>query len=290
VAFALTAYIAWGFVPVYFKTVIHVPSLELLAHRIIWSLALLLCYMLPRGRAAGVIAALRQPRTRLYLIGSTLLIAFNWYLFIWAVAQAQVLQASLGYFINPLVNVLLAVIFLGERLRRPQLGSVLLAGAGVLYLSVSYGEIPLLALLLAFSFGFYGLLRKIVAADSSTGLTAETALLSPLAVGYLVYLAGQGRLVFLRDGAGSDLLLMASGPVTALPLLWFAAAARRLRFATVGILQYITPTLHFLLAVVAYREPFTTPHLVCFGCIWTALVIYSVDSWRESRSPAAGRS
>jgi chloramphenicol-sensitive protein RarD len=283
ILYGLAAYLTWGFGPVYFKAVAHVPAVEVLAHRIAWSLLLLAGYLLARGRGRDVVAALRDRATRRALALTTLLITVNWFVFIWAVAHGRVLQASLGYFVNPLVNVALGRIFLGERLRRRQGTAVLLAAVGVLFLTLRLGRLPLVSLVLAFSFAFYGLLRKTMRAGGTTGLTVETLLLLPPALGTLLLLELKGRLAFGHTGGGDVLLLAASGPVTALPLIWFANAARRLRYATVGFLQYLTPTLHFLLAVVAYGESFTRTHLLAFACIWTALGLYSWDVWRATR-------
>ncbi len=283
IVYGLAAYLFWGFVPIYFKAVAHVPSAEVLAHRIVWSCALLSLILSAGHRWGAIRQTLRRRRTLLGLTASTLLVATNWYVFIWAISHNQLLQASLGYFINPLVNVLLGFLFLGERLRRAQQLSVLLATTGVLYLSFSYGQPPWIALVLAFSFGFYGLIRKSIHAGALEGLTVETMLLAPLALGYLLHLERAGNLVFTHLDHRTDLLLMASGATTALPLWWFAKAARRLRYATVGFLQYIAPSLGFLLAVVVYGELFTRELLVSFSCIWTALAIYSADSWRATR-------
>jgi len=281
VAYGLAAYLWWGLGPLYFKAVSHVPALEVLAHRVVWSAALLVALMLARGRRAAIAAAFRRRRTRFTLMGSMTLVALNWFTFIWAVNHDHVLQASLGYFVNPLLNVALGMVFLGERFRRPQILAVLLALVGVVWLTIGLGEPPTIALILAGTFGFYGLLRKTVAADGMTGLTAETVMLLPAALGYLVYLGAGGRLVFGHAGRATDLLLLAAGLVTALPLLWFANAARRLRYATVGLLQYLAPTGQFLLAVAVFGEPFTRVHLVSFAFIWAGLVLYSFDAIRS---------
>lgn len=288
VAYGLAAYLWWGFGPVYFKAVSHVPALEVLAHRVLWSAALLVVLMLALGRRADLGAALRNRRTRLTLMGSMSLVAVNWFVFIWAVNHGHVLQASLGYFVNPLLNVALGTVFLRERLRRPQVVAVALALVGVVWLSVGLGEPPTIALLLAGSFGFYGLLRKTVAADGMTGLTAETVMLLPAALAYLAYLGASGHLVFAHHDRGTDLLLVAAGAVTAFPLLWFANAARRLRYATVGLLQYLAPTGQFLLAVAVYGEAFTQAHLVSFAFIWAGLALYSFDSIRSVPRPERG--
>lgn len=290
VAYALAAYGAWALVAVYFRAIREVPPLEVLAHRAVWSALLLALILLAQRRWRDVAAALRNRRTLAWLGGSTLLIAGNWLTFFLAVAHEQVLQASLGYFINPLVNVLLGFVFLGERLTRPQGFSVLLAAAGVAYLTVSYGQLPVIALILALSFGFYGLLRKTAAVEGLTGLLVETLLLSPLALAYLGYVMWRGESVFGAVSWRMDLLLALGGVVTAVPLLWFANAARRLRLATLGFLQYIAPTGQFFLAVLAFGEPFSRTQMVSFTLIWIALAIYSLDTARRLRKLPANMS
>ncbi len=286
VLYGVLAYGWWGFIALYFRAVQSVTPLEVLSHRIIWSALLLLLLLASRGRLGELAAAVRRRRTLLTLSATTVLIAVNWYVFIVAVTTGHVLQASLGYYINPLVNVLLGFLFLGERLRAAQRWSVLLAGVGVAWLGASFGEVPVVALVLATSFGLYGLLRKTVRADALTGLAFETLLLLPVAALFLVRAHAAERLAFLNREARLDLLLVAAGPITALPLLWFANAARRLRLATVGFLQYLSPSLQFLLAVTAFGERFTPAHRVAFGCIWTALAIYTADAVRAARAPA----
>lgn len=277
----LCAYLVWGFFPAYFKALAGAAPLEIVAHRIAWSALLLLLLSLLRNQSKELCNAFGNRRILLTLCGSTLLIATNWLVFIYAVERGEVLQSSLGYFINPLVCILLGFVFLGERLNRPQQASLLLAAGGVLYLALQGGEIPWIALVLAWSFGLYGLLRKIAQVDALTGLTVETLLLAPLATGYLLWLHGQGESAFLAGSLRHNLLLPLAGAVTALPLLCFAGAARRLRLATVGFLQYITPTLHFVLAVGLFAEPFSATHLVSFSCIWAGLVIYTADALRQ---------
>jgi len=288
VAYGLLAYGAWGFIAVYFKAVAAVPPLEVLAHRMVWSAVFLCLFAALRGRGRDIVAAVRDRRSVLTLAATALLVSLNWYVFIWAVTHGRLLQASLGYFINPLVNVLLGFVFLGERLRRAQTASVALAGAGVAWLGWHIGQVPHIALVLAFTFGFYGLLRKRARADALAGLTVETLLMFGPAVAYLLSLEAGGRLAFLHRDGSLTLLLVAAGPVTATPLLWFANAARRLRLATVGFLQYLAPTFQFLLAVAAYGEPFSPAHRVAFACIWTALGIYTLDALRAGR-PALSR-
>jgi chloramphenicol-sensitive protein RarD len=201
----------------------------------------------------------------------------------WAVFSDQVLQASLGYFINPLVNVLLGFIFLRERLRPLQVVSVLLATIGVVILTVSYGQFPWIALTLAASFGLYGLLRKVAPVDGVTGLTVETTFALPVALGYLIHLGAEGQRAFGSGSMPDDVLLFLAGAVTAVPLLWFTNAARRLRLATLGFIQYLAPSLQFILAVVVFNEPLTRPVMITFACIWAALILYTVDSVREAR-------
>lgn len=278
--YGLLAYLVWGFFPVYFKALEGVPALQVVCHRIVWSLAFLLLLIVAKGRWREVGETLRDRKAMLILATTALLIATNWLVFIVAVGHAQVLQSSLGYFITPFVSVLLGFTFLKERLKSMQLVSLLLAAVGVLLLTVQYGRVPWVALTLAVTFGSYGLLRKVVSVDSLTGLTVETILLSPLALGYLLWVNGQGSGAYLHGRLATDLLLMAVGVVTAVPLLLFASAARRLRLATIGFLQYLTPTLHFLLAVVVYGEPFTARHLVSFLFIWAGLACYSWNAYR----------
>ncbi|WP_225911610.1 EamA family transporter RarD [Desulfuromonas versatilis] len=290
VFFGLAAYLIWGFFPAYFKALAQVPPLEVLAHRIFWSAALLLILVFAMGRRQALAAAFADRATLRILTCSTLLIAANWLIFIYAVAAGQVLQSSLGYFITPLINVALGFVFLKERLRPLQNLSLLLAVAGVLILTLSYGQVPWIALALAGSFGTYGLLRKTANIDALLGLTVETCLLAPLALGYLLVVGAGGEGRFLGADLSLNLLLPLAGVVTSLPLLLFAGAARRLRLATIGFLQYITPSLHLLLAVAAFGEAFTLVHLVTFACIWSGLVLFSLDFFRSSRTAKTLRS
>ena len=282
VGYGLLAFGAWGLCPLYFKAVASVPALQVLAHRIVWSLALLVVYLALRGRLRVVAKVLRNRRVLITLTATTLLIATNWLIFIWSVAHDHLLQASLGYFINPLVSVLLGFVFLRERLTRWQLLSVGLASVGMLVRAAD--GLPWIALVLAFSFAFYGLLRKVAPVDGTVGLTAETGLLLPLAVAFLIYADVTGAGQFGRVSWRWTVLLAAAGPMTALPLVWFANAAQRLTLATVGFLQYLAPTGHFLLAL-AFGEPASTADWISFACVWPALVIFSVDSARRNRKP-----
>jgi chloramphenicol-sensitive protein RarD len=288
VAYGMAAFFSWGILPLYFKAVATVPSLEVLAHRVVWSLAFLLALTLVRGRWTEFVALFRSRRTQLTLMTTTCLIAVNWGLFIWAVASDQLVEASLGYFITPLINVVLGVVFLRERLRPAQLVAVGIASVGIAWMTANLGHPPFISLTLAVSFGFYGLLRKQVPASGIQGLTAETLMLSPVAVAWMVWRQRQGELVFLSGPVRLDLLLVAAGVITALPLIWFAEGARRLRLATMGFLQYLAPSGQLLLAVVFFGEPFTRNHAVSFGLIWIALALYTADTLRGMRPRAPG--
>jgi chloramphenicol-sensitive protein RarD len=281
--FGLGAYSCWGFIPIYFKHVAAASPVELLAHRVVWALLLLLGISARQGLLGELRRALRPGRTLLLLCTTTVLIAVNWLVYIWAIVSNRVLEGSLGYFINPLVNVLLGVIVLKERLERPVLIAVLVAASGVLHLTLQAGHPPWVSLTLALTFGLYGLLRKLVAVGAVTGLLVETLLLAPLAAAYLLWAASAGRLTFMAGSLGHDVLLVLAGPVTALPLLLFTGAARRLPLSTLGFLQYLSPTLQFLLAVFLYHEPFTAARGVAFACIWAALAIFAAHSLRRGR-------
>ena len=281
VIYGASAFLWWGCAPVYFKAVAQVVPLEVLAHRIVWSLAFLVALLAGRRRFLATARLLTDPRTLATMALTTVLISINWLLFIWSISTGHLVEASLGYFINPLVNVVLGMVFLGERLRRAQAVAVLLATVGVVWLTVHLGRPPWIALVLAASFATYGLLRKLAKPSGVEGLALETALLAPLALGFMAWRQGEGVLAFGNAGLGITLLLLAAGPITALPLIWFAEGARRLRYATLGFLQYLAPTGQFLLAVAAFGEPFTAGHAVGFGLIWTALGIYSLDTARS---------
>jgi chloramphenicol-sensitive protein RarD len=280
-AYGAAAYGMWGLIPLYFKAVGPVAPPEVLAHRAAWSFLLLAVVVCLLGRWPELWAELSSPRLWGMLTLSTLCIGANWLLFIYAVQSRQVLQSSLGYFINPLVNVLLGVTLLGERLRPLQMLAIGLAVAGVLVLATLVGAVPWISLTLAFTFGLYGLMRKIMPVDGLVSLTVETALMTPLALAYLGYLGA-------TDAATADNsrllgLLALSGPVTTVPLLFFGGAARRLRLSTMGILQYLSPSLQFTLAVVVFGEPFSGVQLASFGLIWTAVAVYTADSLRAVR-------
>ena len=281
VVYGLSAYTFWGLSVFYFKAIASVSPLEILAHRILWSVPFLLGWLAVRGRLGDLRAALRSRRTVAILLVTTALIAANWLTYFLAITTGRVVQASLGYYINPLLNVLIGMIFLRERLRPVQWVSVLLAAAGVAYMAASFGRVPLISLILAGTFSLYGLLRKTIPADGPVGLTVETSLLLPVVVVYIAVQAAHGKMAFLHVSRTIDVLLLLAGLVTTVPLLWFTNAVRRLRLATVGFLQYLSPSLQLLLAVAVYREPFTRTHLVTFSLIWAALGLYSFDALRR---------
>ena len=283
VVYAISAFLIWGISPIYWKALRAVPAYEIVLHRMAWSFFLLVPLIIIMRRWQELKDALKNYRTLLMLLFTALIVGGNWLLYIWAVNNDYLLQASLGYFINPLVNVVLGMVFLKERLRPLQTVAVLLAAAGVLYLTVYYGEFPWIALALAVSFGLYGLIRKIAPVGSLAGLTVETLLLSIPALVYLLYIDSQGVGTIFRVSLKLDLLLMGCALATAIPLLFFTLGARRLYLTTVGLLQYIAPSCMFLLAVFLFREPLVKAQVVTFIFIWTALAIYSTDSVRYYR-------
>ena len=277
------AYMLWGLLPVYWKAIGAVSPLEILCHRIVWSLAFLLVVLSARGRWAWVREVRSRPRALLLHAGTACLLSLNWFVYIWATLSGHIVDASLGYFITPLFSVVLGVLFLHERLRPWQRVAIGCAALGVVVLTAGYGSFPWIALLLTLTFGLYGLLRKVSPLGSLEGLSLETAVLFLPALGYLVYREATAGGSFGHASGVTTLLLAGSGPVTAVPLLLFALAARRVRLATVGILQYIAPTLQFLLGVLAYGEPLTPARLLGFAPIWLALVVYTLEGLREER-------
>ncbi|MDZ7828603.1 MAG: EamA family transporter RarD [Halofilum sp. (in: g-proteobacteria)] len=283
--YGVAAFGLWGLFPLYFKAVSSVPAPEVLAHRILWSVAWVAALLWLLRQWPEVRRALKDRSTAGRLLLSAVLIAVNWLVFIWAVANERVLEASLGYFITPLVSVLLGRLVLGERLARLQVVAVVLAAAGVGYMLVDLGKLPWVSLALAATFGSYGLARKTTAVAAAPGLFVETLLLAPVAAGFLLWLGADGT--FGRTGIDMDLLLVAAGLVTAAPLILFAQAARRLRLGSLGLFQYLTPTCQMLLAVFAFGEAFTRGHAVTFGCIWLGLALYSWSTLqsRGSRAP-----
>ncbi|MBO9697678.1 MAG: EamA family transporter RarD [Sphingopyxis sp.] len=282
--YALAAYGMWGFVPLFFKLLSSVPPVEVLAQRIIWSLPLCFVIMLFRRQIGDYLAALRDWRTLRLLLASALLIAVNWLVYIYSIFTDHVLAASLGYYLNPLVNVMLGMIFLGERLSRLQLAAVVIAGIGVAILLAGALDTLWISLTLAFSFGIYGLIRKVVPVGSLPGLAIETTVLLVPSLGIAAFYlwAGDGR-GFGSDGAISA-LLMAGGIVTAVPLLLFATAARRMSYAALGFVQYLAPTVQFFLSLFVFHEPLKPVQLACFLLIWASIAVFSFDMLRKMRA------
>jgi chloramphenicol-sensitive protein RarD len=283
---AVGAYLAWGLMPVYWKALRAVPAPLLLAHRVVWSCLFLALLVLATRRLRSLVEALRRPHALRSFSLAALLISANWLIYVWAVNAGHIVETSLGYFINPLLNVALGVLLLGERLRPLQWAPLALAGGGVAWLAVSQGAPPWIALALALSFGLYGLVKKTSPLGAVAGLTMETVLLMPPALALLLWLETQGQGALGRLGAGRGLLLAAAGPITAVPLLLFAAGARRIPLSLVGLLQYLAPSLQFLIGVAVYHEPFGARQLAGFGLVWTGLLLFAAESlWRTRRPP-----
>lgn len=276
--YAGSAFLIWGLGVIYWKALSEVPPLEIIVHRVVWAFILLLPAIVIGKLWDEFISALKNIRIVLTLLLTAAILAGNWLLYIWAINNNYILQGSLGYFINPLVNVVFGVLFLRERLRPAQVVAVLLAGLGVVYLTFSYGEFPWISLALAASFGLYGLIRKVAPVGALVGLSVEITLMTAPAAVYLIYLGAKGSGSFLRGSVSIDLLLLGTSVLTAVPLTLFTAGARRLNLSTVGLLQYMAPTIMFLLAVFYYHEPFAMAQLWTFIMIWTGLIIYSAES------------
>ncbi len=282
---ALLAYLMWGVLPVYLKLVGTVAPLEVLAHRVIWAVPFGAVIIMARRQGADVWRAMTSPRMLALLTISAVMIALNWLIYIVAVQRGQIFQASLGYYINPLMYVVVGVVFLGERLRRFQLVAVILATTGVTILTFIGGEIPWIALSLAVLFTIYGVIRKRVAIGGMSGLFVETLVLFPLALVYWLWLMNTGMSDFSPDKPLFSFLLVLAGPITVLPLLLFVLAARRLPFSLIGFLQFIAPTLQFLMGLL-YGEVLTTAHVLCFGLIWIAVGFFVLDAWRAAPQTA----
>ncbi|AKU23168.1 EamA family transporter RarD [Massilia sp. MB5] len=287
ILYAVLAFLCWGLFPLYFHALGAMPAMEILAHRMLWSLVFLLIVLLLRRQWSWLGAVLRQPKVLASFIASSLLLSANWFVYIWAVNNGHVIDASLGYFINPLFNVLLGLLVLKEKLRRGQWLAIGVAASGVLWLTWQAGQLPWIALLLGISFGGYGLLRKTAALAALEGLSFETLLLFPLAAGYVVWLTLHGANTFLNtDSSAMRWLLAAAGPITAVPLLLFAAGARRIPLSVLGMLQYISPTMQMLLGMFVFHEAFSSERLAGFIVIWSALALYMAEGWWASRRAA----
>ena len=272
--YALISYGIWGVFPLYWKMLLHVPAQQILAHRIVWSMVFLFLMLIWR-RDRIFIQYLSSPKILGTLVLSGAFIGINWFTYIYAVNSNHIVEASLGYYINPMVNVLLGVVFMKERLSRMQLIAVAFAFAGVAYLTFHYGRIPIISLILAFSFGIYGLIRKKANLQSMPGLMVETLLLAPVALWYLWHVNTLGTGAFGHDLNLSDILLILGGPVTALPLFWFGIAATRIPLSTLGFIQYLSPTIQLLIGIFVFSEPFDSAYMISFGLVWIGLGIYT---------------
>lgn len=284
--FAITAYCFWGLIPLFFKTLDTAGSGEILAHRIIWSVVILVVLLKLLGKFSEFLATLKSVRRMAPLALSSFLISINWLVFIWAINSERILETSLGYYINPLVSVFLATMVLKEKLSKLQLIAIAIAAMGVLNQLFLFGQTPWVALTLAFSFGGYGLVRKKINVDPFVGLAVETSLLLPISIVYLVFLQASGEGIFLQKSLALDLLLVLSGAVTAFPLIVFAAAARRLTLTALGLFQYIAPSVSFLLAIYIYGESFGLSDVITFVMIWVALLIFCLDSLTSYKKTA----
>ncbi len=271
------AYTLWGLFPIYWRLLERDPAIEILAHRMVWSLVFVTVVLTVQKEWRWLGVTLRNHRTVLTYVLAAIFLSVNWYTYIWAVNAGYVVEASLGYFINPLVNFLFGVIFLGEKLRGGQVAAVLLATGGVIYLTVSYGSLPWISLVLAVSFAMYGLIKKTASLESMHGFSLETMVLFLPALSYLLYRNANGIGAFAHQGWLITLLLALAGPVTAIPLLLFGYSARKIPLSMLGFIQYITPTMHFLLGVFVYFEPFPRARFVGFCIIWIALLVYSLE-------------
>ncbi len=284
VIYALAAFIWWSPALFYYKTLAHanVKVTEIISHRVIWSFVLAIIFLSATRRIKVLLNTLTDRRQLVILGQTTVFIGFSWSLFTWAVTNDRIIETSLGYYINPLVNVILGCIFLNEKLSRHQAVSILLAAIGVVIMGISYGRIPVISLLLACSFGMYGMLRKKISLDGAVGVGVETLLLAPVALAYLMYLGHTHQLVIGGPDQVTNLLLLSAGIVTVFPLIWFVNAARRLRYTSIGLLMFSKPTITFLLAVFVFKEPFDSLHLFGFCCVWAALIIYLFSSFRQA--------
>lgn len=280
---AVIAYLIWGFAPMYFKQLLAVPALEILVHRIIWSILVLAILIVVLKLSRKLISVMANKKILSILALSSGLLAFNWFLFIWAVNNNKMLEASLGYYINPLLNMLLGFVFLRERLENLQKLSVLLALIGVLFLIISVGKFPWVALALASSFSIYGLLRKLIAVDSISGLFIESLLMAPLAIFYWMFFASDASNM-IDNSTELNLLLLSAGVVTTAPLLFFTIAARRIKYSTLGFVQFIAPSIMFLLAIVVYKEPLESSRLVTFSFVWSGLILFVYSVLNRNRN------
>ncbi|PZE20356.1 EamA family transporter RarD [Paenibacillus xerothermodurans] len=284
IIYGLLAYLAWGLLPLYWRLFQTMPAWEILAHRMVWSFVFVALLVTVARRWRQLIGVISSGKSKLAVCLCAFFISINWFLFIWAVNNGHVIETSLGYYMNPLISVFFAVIFLKERLRLGQWAAIILAAAGVVIMAVQYGHIPWVAIALAVSFAFYGLAKKMANLDTLLGLTWETLVVVPISLCYLLYLQTQGTAAVLQLSGFSLVLLLLSGAATALPLFWFAQAAKLLPLSMVGFIQYIAPTTSLLLAIFVFHEPFTEGQLISFSFIWFALIVYSIATFTKTKS------
>ena len=282
--YAFAAYAWWGFFPLYWKLLKSVPALQLIGHRIIWSFISLITVILILKQWKSFRESIFVFKTfRIYLLAAVL-IGLNWFLYVWAVNAGYIVETSLGYFINPLISVLLGVLFFREKLKLWQWIPILLAASGVLYMTISIVQLPWIALILAFSFGFYGMIKKIAPLSSLQGLTLETVILLIPALVYLIYSENTGEGAFLHQGLFTDFLIVLAGIITTIPLLLFASAAKRIPLSYIGVLQYIAPTIQFLLGVLVFKESFSVNQFIGYSAVWIALIIFGLNSFASYRA------
>ena len=285
--FAIATYTLWGILPIYWKLIKAVPALEIVSHRMLWSFVFVSLIVFYQKDWKNIRFAIKNRKTRLTFLTTAILLSANWLIYVWAVNAGFIVETSLGYFINPLVNVVLGVVFLKEKLRLWQWIPVGIAAIGVMYLTINYGALPWISLSLAFSFGFYGLLKKTAAINSIQGFTLETGFMFLPALSYLLFLGFTGSGSWGSGSASQTTLLICAGIATGLPLLLFGAAAKRIDLSTLGFFQYIAPTLQFLIGIFLYGEDFSQTQLVGFSLIWLALFVFSLDSWLAQKNPKA---
>jgi chloramphenicol-sensitive protein RarD len=283
ILYGIGAYMLWGFFPIYWKLLHHIPALQLVGHRIVWSLLFLMAFILITRKGTDFRALIKARTVGIYSIAA-LLIGGNWLTYVWAVNAGHIVETSLGYFINPLVSVVLGLVVLREKLRPAQWAPIILASVGVVYLTVTFGRLPWIALTLAFTFGFYGLVKKLAPLSSMYGVTLETGLLFLPALAYLGFAQTNGSGAFLHTGEAADLLMVGAGVVTTIPLLMFASAAKRIPLTMIGVLQYLAPTIQFLIGVFVYQEPFDRTRLIGFSLVWIALILFWGESYLANRA------
>jgi chloramphenicol-sensitive protein RarD len=280
---AASGYAFWGLTVIFYKQLTHVPPYEVLAHRTLWSVVLTVGLIFLFKRRAAFFTALTNKRLLLTLTATSLIIGTNWFVFIYSINEERVLETSLGYYINPLISVLIGVAFLSEKLTRPQIAAVVLAAIGVIVMTIDFGAVPWISLFLAVTFAIYGYLRKITNVEPLEGLSIEVIILLPFAIGYLVFMESTQGTALIHEGGWTVFLLILAGPMTVIPLFLFNYGAQRIRLATLGLMQYLAPTVQLVIAVWMYGEALTDTHLVTFGLIWAGLALFSWDTWRRER-------